>query len=109
MKKNDKKREHQIIDALTRVCEAAKYDISGFAWLTHSVNYQHFPGSLTVTCVFTDKLSEQQADAPALKQRVIRALLKDNIAIKAAQISLDNEESCLQQHNGNWSQRLRPH
>ena len=58
MRKTDKKRETQIIKVLTEVCEEAKYTCTGFEWLTHTVDYQHFPQSLKVTLVFNEHVSE---------------------------------------------------
>jgi len=52
MKKTDKKMDNHIRRVLTDVCETSLTDISGFAWLTHTVNYAQFPQSLKVICVF---------------------------------------------------------
>ena len=48
MKKSDKKIENAIRESLTEVCEVALKDIDG----THLVNFNHFPKSLSVVCVF---------------------------------------------------------
>ena len=45
MRKTDKKLENTLIAALTEVCEAALEAFDGFQWLTHFVNYSHFPSS----------------------------------------------------------------
>lgn len=58
MRKSDKKLDTKIIRQLTDVCESMKPQLSGFVWLTHTVNYQRFPASLTVTLVFDEKVSE---------------------------------------------------
>lgn len=58
MRKSDKKMENQIIRQLTEVCEAMKPRLSGFIWLTHTVDYQRFPASLTVTLVFDEQVAE---------------------------------------------------
>ncbi len=55
MRKSDKKLDNQICKTLTVVCETALEHIYGFQWLTHRVNYQRFPASLKITCVFTDQ------------------------------------------------------
>lgn len=52
MKKSDKKIENAIRESLTEVCEVALKDIDGFQWITHLVNFNHFPKSLSVVCVF---------------------------------------------------------
>ncbi|TRW48375.1 hypothetical protein FM042_09360 [Aliidiomarina halalkaliphila] len=59
MRKTDKKRDNQIIQALTEVCEASKFDVDGFVWLTHAVNYQRFPESLTITLAFAESTPEK--------------------------------------------------
>ncbi len=61
MKKTDRKLDNKIIKALTIVCEDALDRIEGFQWLTHAVNYDQFPASLKVTCVFDDEWSLQMA------------------------------------------------
>ncbi|RUO79969.1 hypothetical protein CWI84_08390 [Idiomarina tyrosinivorans] len=58
MRKSDKKMENQIIQRLTDVCETMKPQLSGFIWLTHTVDYQRFPASLTVTLVFNEEVAE---------------------------------------------------
>lgn len=61
MRKTDRKIENAIITALTDVCEDALEQVPGFRWLTHTVNYNNFPDSLQVTCVFDDELSLETA------------------------------------------------
>ncbi|EKE84374.1 hypothetical protein [Idiomarina xiamenensis] len=94
MRKTDKKRERDIIRALTELCEAAKLDHPGFIWLTHEVNYQRFPQSLQVTLVFAESVN----DAQMAEQ--FRALLSDvqaalqpviGISLPAAQIAACRE------------------
>ncbi|MEE9339824.1 MAG: hypothetical protein V3U87_17265 [Methylococcaceae bacterium] len=60
MKKTDKKREKSIVQGLTRVCEIAKNEVSGFEWLTHTIDYDDFPNSLMVHCIFTSDESIRQ-------------------------------------------------
>lgn len=59
MRKSDKKIENQLRIVLTEVCETALKKFNGFEWLTHNVNYSHFPNSLKVICIFdtNDNLS----------------------------------------------------
>ncbi|KJF83619.1 hypothetical protein C0W92_02780 [Photobacterium angustum] len=52
MRKTDKKRDNTIVSVLTQVCHLVQEQDQGFQWLTHKVNYQDFPDSLTVTCVY---------------------------------------------------------
>ncbi len=60
MKKTDKKREKSIVQGLTRVCEIAKNEVSGFEWLTHTIDYDDFPNSLMVHCILTSDESIRQ-------------------------------------------------
>ena len=60
MKKTDKKREKSIVQGLTRVCEITKNEIDGFEWLTHTIDYDYFPNSLMVHCIFTSDVSIKQ-------------------------------------------------
>lgn len=54
MRKSDKKLDNQIRIALTKLCEETLKDLAGFCWVTHTVNFQKFPQSLQITCVFED-------------------------------------------------------
>lgn len=54
MKKSDKKLEKLLVNSLTDVCENTMKAINGFEWLTHHVNYNKFPESLMVLCVFSN-------------------------------------------------------
>ena len=52
MRKTDKKIDNQLCAVLTEVCEVALKECTGFQWLTHLVNYNKFPKSLKVVCIF---------------------------------------------------------
>ena len=52
MRKSDKKIDNSIRQTLTALCENHLKDLFGFCWITHTVNYQKFPQSLQITCVF---------------------------------------------------------
>lgn len=54
MRKSDKKLDNQIRKALTALCEDTFKDLTGFCFVTHTVNYQKFPQTLQVACVFED-------------------------------------------------------
>ena len=113
MKKSDKKIENSIREALTAVCELALEDVAGFKWITHFVNYNDFPDSLSVVCVFdTDDalacvVSTHQDD-------YLRTLIREKldaagipIASMRQQVSFDTEEACNNQHDGKWHLRFR--
>ena len=114
MKKSDKKIENAIRDALTRVCEAALESVDGFVWLTHLVNYNAFPNSLKIVCIFeTDDALSSAIHAKQdnyLCQLIHQELSDVGIAIKLSQlrqqVSFDSEEACERSHNGKWHERL---
>lgn len=114
MKKSDKKIENAIREALTNVCEVALESVDGFVWLTHLVNYNAFPNSLKIICVFeTDESLSQAIEAKQddyLCQLIHQELSGVGIAIKLnqlrQQVSFDSEEACERSHAGKWSERL---
>lgn len=112
MKKTDKKLENTIITILTDVCEQSLKDIDGFQWLTHSVNFNDFPRSLTVVCVFDTQaqISELRntAQHEELINRITGQLKEGGIVLShpQKQIKFDSEEKCLEEHGGSWKKRL---
>tara|TARA_R110000744_G_scaffold164092_1_gene281169 strand:+ start:18 stop:359 length:342 start_codon:yes stop_codon:yes gene_type:complete len=112
MRKSDKKIDNQIIKTLTEVCQSALEDIDGFEWLTHSVNFEKFPASLKVVCVFDSniKLANyiKSSDNNRLTVLITASLADIGIKLHDAkqQITLDSEENCSQHHDGNWRKRL---
>ena len=113
MRKTDKKRDNLLRRVLTEVCDAALEEIEGFQWLTHLVDYSHFPESLKVICVFdTDGnlsafLSGSHRDRLAL---FIQNKLADagvDIKHMSAHINYDSEEQCEREHQGQWARRLK--
>jgi hypothetical protein len=112
MRKTDKKIDNQLRLVLTDVCETALKEIDGFQWLTHMVNYSHFPKSLKVVCVFdsNDHLSDfmskgNSKDLESLIQLKL-AEIGVNINNVSDHIAYDTEQNCEHQHNGNWAERL---
>ena len=112
MRKTDKKIEKSIVSALKEACEDALKVYDGFQWLTHVVNYQKFPESLTIVCVFDgqESLSNvlNQDQGHAFKASINTKLMGENIKIKNIEkrIIFDTEEACEAQHGGSWSKRL---
>lgn len=111
--KTNKKIDNNVCKALTEVCEQAKIDIDGFQWLTHRANYTEFPGSLKVTCVFSDDLEmaaacDQKQDV-ILRQHIQKQLLKFGIVLKDVRqnVQLDSEEACVRENDGQWDERLK--
>lgn len=112
MKKSDKKIENALVQSLTEVCDHALASVAGFCWLTHRVNYDRFPASLRVVCVFeSDQALAAAEDAGALAhlREVIRLALAD-LGIKLQkpkqQIVFDSEEACDRMDAGQWSVRF---
>ncbi len=112
MRKTDKKLDNSIRTALTEACELALEEFDGFSWLTHQVNYQRFPDSLRVVCVF-----KHDAQLMALRDSgrdvALRAMLVaglDEIGVKlqspAKNVQFDSEEACARDNAGNWAKRL---
>jgi hypothetical protein len=113
MKKTDKKIDNALRQALTEVCDAATENVTGFKWLTHVVNYNNFPRSLSVICVFNTNaevtlLSSSEQDQylfTLIKQKLVAAGVKiDNVR---QHVHFDSEENCERENAGNWSLRCR--
>lgn len=113
MKKTDKKRERDLVAALTRVCDYAQATVPGFEWITHFVNYESFPDSLRVVSVFgTDR--QLRAFCAAKNDEhlsgKIRGELKTlgiTLNAKGRQLIFDSEEACEREHAGNWQRRYQ--
>jgi len=112
MRKTDKKIDNELRLVLIDVYEQALKDITGFQWLTHLVNYDDYPNSLKVVCVFDTNAnlnnylqSEDNQGLVSLIQSEFKAM---DIKLKRMvdHISYDTEENCHQQHHGNWALRL---
>ncbi len=80
MKKTDKKRERSIVKGLTRVCEVTKNEIGGFEWLTHTIDYDYFPNSLMVHCIFTSVASIKQV-IDSDQDETIFKLIRDELVL----------------------------
>lgn len=85
MRKSDKKIENKLRIALTEVCDFALNSIAGYQWVSHTVNYDVFPGSLRITCAFMsqqaiDDLKHSQQDL-VLKKEITKKLAAAEIKI----------------------------
>ncbi|MCF6250938.1 MAG: hypothetical protein L3J75_06675 [Methylococcaceae bacterium] len=113
MKKTDKKIDKKICHALTKACETAKQEVQGFQWLTHLVNYNQFPGSLTIICIFDTKAELEQAREQKKDQIIVgligTELAQINISFKelSRHVSFDTEAACEAEHNGKWQRRFK--
>ena len=112
MKKSDKKLDKMLREALTKVCETALEEVAGFIWLTHFVNYNAFPGSLAVVCVFNtnSELSDARTEH---KDSYLIGLIDKELASAGLKIRdikqrvrFDTEENCQKENNGKWNHRF---
>lgn len=112
MKKSDKKIENQLRNSLHEVCENALSKVPGFTWLTHDVDYNRWPQSLIIVCVFQYEDEKEAYQAGELsdyfsKQIAIHLL---PLGIKSKQIEkclfYDSEQMCDIENNGNWARRI---
>lgn len=113
MRKTDKKKENSVRLALTEVCEIALEEVVGFRWLTHFVDYDKFPDSLSVVCVFETK-KELDTARSMQKDTLLCKLIDQKLnsaGIKVRNInkrvSFDTEEECNKINAGNWNERFR--
>ena len=61
MRKTDKKIDNKLRQALTEVCDFALQNSAGYQWISHTVNYNNFPDSLVITCMFDNQQYADQA------------------------------------------------
>ncbi|QUM75448.1 Fis family transcriptional regulator [Moritella sp. 24] len=112
MTKTEKKIDNNLCKVLTDVCETAKDEFQGFQWLTHQVNYNNFPASLKLTCVFDTNADIAQLTASKQELRLhgllTQALITIDVKLKNInkQVKLDSEENCTRDNAGNWAKRL---
>ncbi|TLU61104.1 hypothetical protein FE810_15650 [Thalassotalea litorea] len=108
MRKTDKKLDNEIRKALTQACEIALEQHTGFQWLTHIVNYDNFPASLRVICVFATNQQLLAANKTEITNLITTKLGSINVPLKtpSKHISFDSEENCSVNHNGKWGDRL---
>lgn len=115
MRKSDKKIENNLRESLTHVCELALEHVEGFEWITHRVNYDKFPQSLSIVCVFNTHA--ELSDAITNKQdKYLVGLIElelAKVAIKVgdlkSKVSFDTEEKCSSSAEGKWDRRLKRH
>lgn len=99
MRKSDKKIENKLRVALTDVCEIALKQFIGFEWVTHLVNYNNFPSSLKIICVFdtNDNLFHfvKSNNRQELEILIQQKLFEIDISLKniTQHVSFDSEEN----------------
>lgn len=109
MRKTDKKREKMIVAALTEVCDVAQLKYQGFEWLTHFIDFDRYPDSLSIVCVYDTKENLVRTDRDGLCSLIKEKLLAADIKLKDVkrQVSFDTEEQCLVEHGGKWNERFK--
>lgn len=107
------KMERLLVSSLTYACDLAKPILPGFCWLTHRVDYQHFPDSLKVIWVFDTHASLSEALKGHARGQILdltaEAFASSGIVIAdvSHHVDFDSEEECQRTHGGSWPLRLR--
>lgn len=109
MRKSDKKIDNALREVLTEVCDIALENYDGFKWLTHFANYNNFPGSLSVVCIYDTNEQLEKTDVNGLRILINEKLLSIDINIKDIRrhVNFDTEENCNNENNGKWNERFR--
>ena len=109
MRKTDRKIDNRIRQVLTDVCEHALDHIAGFQWLTHHADYNAFPHSLRVICVFdtNDSLTEafNHGDDEKLRQLIWQQLQSLDIRVS----DIERMVSFTSEEQGNFSSSADKH
>ncbi|WP_413700945.1 Fis family transcriptional regulator [Psychromonas sp. KJ10-10] len=86
MRKTDKKIDNKLRQVLTDVCDFALENITGYQWISHTVNYSSFPESLIITCVFDNQENALQAKQQGeLFTLILKALTNISVNLTAPQ------------------------
>lgn len=82
----------KVLAVLTQINEEAK-QIEGFSHLSHTVQYDYFPGSLLVHCHFSGAqqlIAAQSSHAETkLQKQLQKLLLKKGIVLKNPKLNLN--------------------
>lgn len=107
MKKTDKKLDNAVRSALTDACEELLNYRDGFQWLTHFADYQRFPDSLQVVCVYDTNAQLRTANISRARSVVGEKLELIGVRINDGHLSIsfDTEENCQLENNGSWKKR----
>ncbi len=91
MRKTDKKIDNALIKVLTEVCDIAQENYAGFEWITHFANYNNFPGSLSVVCIYgtNEQLEKNLNDSGKLFLTHTRVEGKYTLRIVVGQTSVE--------------------
>lgn len=108
MRKTDKKTENAIRVVLTEACEIARVHHPGFEWLTHFADYDNFPDSLSVVCIYDTNANLANTDRDGVRTLIQEKLSSIDIRLRHAQrqVSFDTEENCQIHNGGRWKERF---
>jgi hypothetical protein len=84
MKRATKKLDATVVKALKLVCEQAKADIHGFAWITHTADFDNFLSSLRIVCVFDTQGSLDHAHKTGQKNALINHIFDELLLTEEA-------------------------
>ena len=79
MTKTDKKREKQLREMLTNLCEQHCKNMPGFCWLTHHIDWKSPQTSFALTLVFADGIDRDAfigSSEQAQLEREVHDILK---------------------------------
>lgn len=109
MRKTDKKIDNAIRVVLTQACDVAQIESDGFMWLTHFANYDCFPGSLSVVCIYDTNKNLAKANMGSMRALIKEKLASIDINLKDIRqhVSFDAEEQCKIENDGKWHERFR--
>lgn len=109
MRKTDKKIDNAIRVVLTQVCDVAQIESDGFMWLTHFANYDCFPDSLSVVCIYDTNKNLAEASVGSMRDLIKDKLASIDIDLKDIRqhVSFDTEEQCKIENDGKWHERFR--
>jgi hypothetical protein len=88
MRKIDKKIDNKLRKVLTEVCDFALLNITGYQWISHTVNYSNFPESLLITCMFEN---QQRADS-AMKGGELLAMINHKLNTVAINLKTPHKQ-----------------
>jgi hypothetical protein len=92
MRKIDKKIDNKLRSVLTDVCDFALQNITGYQWISHTVNYASFPESLIITCVFDNQDNAQQAQ----QQGEISTLIVEALSDISVNLNTPKKQICFE-------------
>nr|WP_235956060.1 hypothetical protein [Grimontia sedimenti] len=77
--------------------------------MTHFVNYDRFPNSLNIVCVFDTQENLALANQERFHQLIKDALDSIDIKVKdmSKHVQFDTEENCEKENKGKWNVRFQ--